>query len=315
MPSFLAVGRLVRASLAATAIGDALVGLALAHLGRWPSPRAFLLVVASLGVYHGGMALNDWADREADAREGRPRPIPRGEVSPGAALAIALTFLLGGVAAGFAVAPAVGAWMAGVAALAAAYDLFGRGPYLGPLLLGACRGGNLAAGAIAAHALGASPIAADAGVLWVALLYGTYVFGVSSLARLEDEEDQLPLGYRPYRALSRILNGFMLSTAGTFLVWPAGTARPVAFFVGVGVAFASSLVFAARVVLPLYRHRRWTRADAGRATGVFLRSLLLVQAAIALPFALSGPLGVVAFAACLLGYPLARALRRVFPPT
>ncbi|MEZ6017471.1 MAG: UbiA family prenyltransferase [Planctomycetota bacterium] len=315
MPTLLTLGRLVRVSLAATAIGDALVGLAIAYVGAWPAPKAFLLVFASLGVYHGAMALNDWADREADAREGRPRPLPRGEITPRAAFAVALTCMLGGVALAAAIAPAVGTWMAGVAALAAAYDLFGRGPYLGPLLLGACRGGNLAAGTIVAHALGAAPVAADAGVLWIALLYGTYIFGVSSLGRLEDGEDQLPLGLRPQRALSRIMVGFQMAVAGTFIAWPEGLARSTPFLVGIGISFLGALWFAARVVVPMYAHRNWTRRDAGSATGVYLRALLLLQAAIALPFAAVGPLGAVAFAACLLGYPLAKALRHLFPPT
>jgi 4-hydroxybenzoate polyprenyltransferase len=325
MASVLAIGRLVRVSLAATALGDALVGLSLAYLGRWPEPRAFALVPASLLVYHGAMALNDWADREADTRELRPRPIPRGEITARGALTVALLCLFGGVAAASLVAPAVGVWMAGVAGLAAVYDLFGRGPYLGPLLLGACRAGNLAAGAVAARALGVTPVAeaalgaapraTDAGILWVALLYGTYVFGVSSLARLEDEEDQLPLGYRPHRALSRVLNGFVLAVLGTFLVWPADVARPTPFLVGIGLSSVGALLFGARVVLPQYGRRNWTRADAGRVTGTLLRSLLLLQAAIALPFALTGSYGAVAFAACLLGYPLAKALRHLFPPT
>jgi len=315
MASVLALGRLVRVSLAATALGDALVGLSIAHLGRWPEPRAFALVPASLLIYHGAMALNDWADRDADTREGRPRPIPRGEITARGALTVALLCLVGGVAAASLVAPAVGVWMAGVAGLAAVYDLFGRGPYVGPLLLGACRAGNLAAGAVAARALGVAPVGTDAGILWVALLYGTYVFGVSSLARLEDEEDQLPLGYRPQRALSRVLNGFVLAVLGTFLVWPADLPRPTPYLVGIGVSFVGALTFGARVVLPQYGRRNWTRADAGRVTGTLLRSLLLLQAAVALPFALAGPYGVVACAACLLGYPLARALRRAFPPT
>jgi 4-hydroxybenzoate polyprenyltransferase len=315
MASVLAIGRLMRVSLAATALGDALVGLSLAYLGRWPEPRAFALVPASLLVYHGAMALNDWADREADTRELRPRPIPRGEITARGALTVALLCLFGGVAAASLVAPAVGVWMAGVAGLAAVYDLFGRGPYLGPLLLGACRAGNLAAGAVAAHALGVTPVATDAGILWVALLYGTYVFGVSSLARLEDEEDQLPLGYRPHRALSRVLNGFVLAALGTFLVWPSDLPRPTPYLVGIGLSFVAALLFGARVVLPQYKRRNWTRADAGRVTGTLLRSLLLLQAAIALPFALTGSYGAVAFAACLLGYPLAKALRRSFPPT
>ena len=315
MAALLALGRLVRVSLTATAIADPLVGLAVAHLGRFAAPRAYLLVPASLGVYHGAMALNDWADRAADAREGRARPIVEGAIAPGLALGVALGLIVFGVLCAALVAPAVGAWMAGVAGLAAFYDLFGRGPYLGPLLLGACRAGNFAAGAMAARALGVTPAGTDAGLLWVALLYGTYVFGVSSLARLEDEEDQLPLGLRPHRALSRVLNGFVLAALGTFLVWPADLPRPPEFLLGVGVAFGAAAAFGWRVVLPRYTRRHGTRAAAGRATGALLGGLLLVQGAIALPFALVGGGGALALAACALGYPLARALRRAFPPT
>ena len=313
----------------ATALGDALVGLALAHLGRWPSTRAFWLVPASLGVYHGAMALNDWADREADAREGRPRPIPQGEISPPLALCVALTLMLGGVAAGFAVAPAVGAWMAGVATLAAAYDLFGRGPYFGPLLLGACRAGNLAAGAVVARSLAAplldggaaavGPVGNDHGLLWVALTYGMFIFGVSSLARLEDGEDQAPLGLRPQRALSRVVSGVLFSVLGVFLIWPTGTPLGVGFLLGMALSIAGAATFVWRVVVPLYGRRNWTRAACGQATGTLLRSVLLLQAAwvlpMVMPFGRPAPLGVLALTVCLAGYPMARALRRVFPPT
>ena len=311
----LAYGQLVRLSLTATAIGDALVGLSLAHVGRFPDARAFWLVPASLGIHHGAMALNDWADREADTRENRPRPIPRGQVGATEALIVAVGLMTIGVLCGFMVAPAVGAWMAGVALLAAAYDLFGRGPMLGPLLLGACRAGNLAAGAMVARSLGADPVGNDAGLLWVGLSYGMYVFGVSGLARLEDDEDPRPLGLRPQRALSRVTSGLLFSVLGVLLIWPLGVPQPPALYVGLVVALGIVGTFAARVVVPAYGKRDWTRADCGRMTGQLLRALLLIQAALALPFALVGPMGVVAVVACLLGYPLATSLRKVFPPT
>src|SRR6185295_14130142 len=71
-----------------------------------------------------------------------------------------------------------------VAACAAFYDLFGRGAWLGPLLLGLCRAGNLGLGLAYASTLGAWRPALSC----APLAYGLYVFLVSRLARLEDVE-------------------------------------------------------------------------------------------------------------------------------
>src|SRR5262245_12972329 len=104
----LALGRLLRISLAPSAAADVAAGTVLAA-GAWPAgPRPFALMLASLCVYHGGMALNDWADREADARDGRPRPIPTGAISAGTALLLALVLLVLGPGIAFLVAPRAG---------------------------------------------------------------------------------------------------------------------------------------------------------------------------------------------------------------
>ena len=182
-------GRLLRLSLAPTAAADIACGIVLGSAGVWPTGRApWVLMLASLAVYHGAMALNDWADREQDTRERPDRPIPSGAVPAPAALGLAATLLCAGPWLAALAAGTVAALALGIVALcAAAYDLVGRGPLRGPLLLAACRGGNLAVGATAFGATGDSRLA----VLAVpCLLYAGYVFFVSRLGRLEDGEER-----------------------------------------------------------------------------------------------------------------------------
>ena len=91
----LALGRLLRLSLAPTALADVAAGTVLGAM-TWPDGLGpFQLMLASACVYHGAMALNDWADRAADARTRPGRPIPSGAIAPYTALALAVTLLAG----------------------------------------------------------------------------------------------------------------------------------------------------------------------------------------------------------------------------
>ncbi|MEW6582528.1 MAG: UbiA family prenyltransferase, partial [Actinomycetota bacterium] len=79
---------LVRLPSVLTVPGDVLIGASVAA-GRRPGARDGARALASCLVYLGGMALNDWADREVDARERPHRPIPSGRIGAGAALGAA----------------------------------------------------------------------------------------------------------------------------------------------------------------------------------------------------------------------------------
>ncbi|MEO0649527.1 MAG: UbiA family prenyltransferase, partial [Planctomycetota bacterium] len=93
-PRWLAWGQVLRLSLAPSAAADAAAGVLLGA-GGWPlSGLSALPMVASLAVYHGGMGLNDWADREQDARARPGRPIPSGRVSATTVLVAAVALLL-----------------------------------------------------------------------------------------------------------------------------------------------------------------------------------------------------------------------------
>jgi UbiA prenyltransferase family len=84
-----ALVRLVRLPAVLTVPGDVLLGAAWGEEAEQPLTVAVLALGSSL-LYLGGMALNDWADRERDTRERPRRPIPAGEVSPAMALGSAI---------------------------------------------------------------------------------------------------------------------------------------------------------------------------------------------------------------------------------
>jgi 4-hydroxybenzoate polyprenyltransferase len=68
--------QLVRLPNVFTAMADILLGFLLTHRRLDPWPQFALLLVASCLLYLAGMVLNDYFDREQDARERPFRPIP-----------------------------------------------------------------------------------------------------------------------------------------------------------------------------------------------------------------------------------------------
>jgi hypothetical protein len=139
------VAELVRAPAALSVPGDALAGAAVAGTA---GARTAGLAAASVCLYWAGMAANDWADRDIDARERPQRPIPSGRVAPGTAFGIAAAL----TAAGLGVAGLAGGWRALAVAgpLAGAvwwYDTGLKGTPAGPAAMAACRGLDVLLGA------------------------------------------------------------------------------------------------------------------------------------------------------------------------
>ncbi|MFE6965227.1 SCO3242 family prenyltransferase [Agromyces sp. NPDC057679] len=164
---------LVRAPAALTVLGDSAVGAHAAAGGF--TRRGWLLPLASAAIYSGGMALNDWADRDLDGVERPERPIPSGRVSPRRALAIAAG--LGAV--GLALAAAGGgrrslAVAVPLVASVIAYDVVAKPTAAGPLAMATCRGLDVLMGA------GGSPRALPA-----ALAIAAHTAGVTALSRGE----------------------------------------------------------------------------------------------------------------------------------
>lgn len=280
------VVELVRAPAALTVLGDTLAG---GHAGgaRFTG-RQWLLPLASVCLYSGGMALNDLADRELDAVERPERPIPSGRVAPRTARAI-----VGGCfGAGLALAAAGGGRRGfGVAVpLVAAivlYNTVAKSTPLGPVSMAACRGLDVLMGA-------SSPSRA----LVPATVMAVHTFGVTVQSRGEVH------GGSPAAATTS-LAATAVSTAGAL----AGTSAPSSSRVqstgrAIGVALATATAAAGYLASTLPTQLRTldepSAANARAATRAGIGAMIPLQAT------LTARSGAVLPTAILAGVELAR---------
>ncbi|SDI14037.1 SCO3242 family prenyltransferase [Nonomuraea jiangxiensis] len=182
-PSWRDLAELVRAPAALSVPGDAVAGAAAAGTLR---PATLGLIAASVCLYWGGMAANDWADRELDARERPERPIPSGRISPGQAVTVAA----GLTAAGLALAVATGGRRAAAFALPLAgavwaYDLRAKGTRAGPATMAACRGLDVLLGACGGRSAPPGAGGAVASAVPAALTVAAHTYMVTTLSRHE----------------------------------------------------------------------------------------------------------------------------------
>ena len=168
-----------------TALADIFLGYSLGGGPVW-TPRFVLALLASAGLYLGGMVLNDLLDEKKDAVERPERPIPSGRVSKRSAWIFYLTLTLVGLSA----AGAIGIVPLGVAAALVALIWLYDGPLkrtpLGPLAMGTCRTGNILLG-VAAGGMAWSAVF-DQKTLWVAAAMGVYICGLTLFAKREAGE-------------------------------------------------------------------------------------------------------------------------------
>lgn len=319
-------GRLLRLSLAPTAIADVVAGAFWGGAGGAPPlGELALLGLASSCTYHGGMALNDWADRAQDARVRPDRPVPSGGVNARAALIVALALLVAGPLLAARVDANCGGIAAGVAACALLYDVAGRGAWLGPALLALCRAGNLGVGI--RFGLGPAPASGEP-LPWLAfapaLFYGAYVFCVSRVGRLEDADERTVSSPAPW--IAGALLALLVALASPVSWVHAEGLFAVGFdpwtrlhgcwgreFVYVVPGVALTLVALFGPARELARGGAWPRERILRTMGMLLRRLLVFTSALVF---LSGSRdGALAGALILCGYPLSFALRKVFPPS
>jgi hypothetical protein len=187
-----AYAQLVRLPNLPSALADIFLGVlvtgSLTVPGRWPEYA--LLMLASVCLYCGGMAWNDFFDLAQDRRERPDRPIPSGRITPFhaavfaaslVAVGVVFAFLSGLVQAwrgegGFVTPTVLALLLTGAIFL---YDAWLKHTVVGPVGMGACRFLNVL--------LGITPAA---GLLWsrglyLALVVGLYIIGVTWLARTE----------------------------------------------------------------------------------------------------------------------------------
>ena len=126
--------------------GDVLTGAAAA--GRREPGTVAGTVLACSSAYLAGMALNDWADRDVDARERPGRPIPSGRVPAPAALTVAVALTGAGLAAAAVAGGRDTLVVFGpLVAVAWLYDLALKDTAAGPAAMAAARSLDVLAGA------------------------------------------------------------------------------------------------------------------------------------------------------------------------
>ena len=293
---------LMRPANLVTAVADILLGFAASGLGAQlmlPGPSGVLLrplgwlVAATLGLYGGGVVFNDVCDAELDRVERPERPIPSGAASRLSAGLLAAGLLLGGIAAAFQASRASGLIAVVVAGLALLYDAAGKHhPLLGPLNMGACRGGNLL--------LGLSAVPAALETYWfLALIPMAYIAAITTISRGEVHGGDKPL------LLTSL--GLYAAVVGSILALAlAGRAGVPVWQVLPFLALFSALIFPSllRAIASL------RPLDIRRAVKAGVMALILLDATIAASFA-GWQYGLLV----LLLFPLARLLARAFAVT
>ncbi len=269
--------QLMRPANILTAIADILAGFAISgsvaeifNTGNgWfyiPDVKNLLcLIVSTVGLYGGGVVLNDFFDAELDKAERPERPIPSGRTSKTGAGILGISLLIFGIAAAARVSLISAVIAIAVACLAVSYDVWGKHQhFFGPVNMGMCRGGNLL--------LGISVVTASLGERWfIAIIPVVYIAAITMVSRGE-----------VHGRNSRSLNfARMLYVAVILMIVFLGFLPD--FYLRSSLLFL--VLFGGMIYLPLRQARLTGKPqDIGRAVKFSVLGLILMDAALAAGF-------------------------------
>lgn len=291
--------QLLRPANIVTAWADVLAGSAVAGaaltFGGWtgPVPLSSLawVVLASTGLYGGGIVFNDVFDAPVDAAERPERPIPSGRASRKGAVILGTLLFAGGIWSAAQVSMA-GAALAGcIVGLATLYDAFSKSLFVvGPINMGLCRAVNLL--------LGMSAIPAALVPNWyLAAIPLVYIAAITGLSQGEVHGGT--------RLTGAVTGALVLGVIGGLA---ALALRPDYHLIP---ALPYVLLLVALVGPPLYQATRQPEpALIQRAVKFGIMALIPLNAALAAAFA-----GWVSGLVVLLLLPLSWGLGRLFPVT
>ena len=174
--------QLMRPANIITAWADILLGYAAAGAVTMDTNPIMVLgwlILATTGLYGGGVVFNDVCDAQLDAVERPERPLPSGRASVSGAISLGTGLLVMGIAAA-AMVSSLSAILATIVAITALlYDKYGKHQtVLGPINMGACRGGNLL--------LGVSAVPEAVGDRWyLALIPIIYIAAITAISQGE----------------------------------------------------------------------------------------------------------------------------------
>lgn len=298
---FKAYIQLMRLPNIITAIADILLGFAAS--GAWlegqgvpvwsSMPWSVLgaLILATVGLYGGGVVFNDFFDYELDKVERPERPLPRGAVSLAEVAILGASLLAIGIYAAFTVSQTSGLIAICIAILALGYDAFGKNhPIIGPLNMGACRGANLL--------LGVSAMEYQLLDLWgLALIPVVYISAITMVSRGEVNG-----GNRGALHAAIVLYCIVFASIPALAYW-------VDFQIYAAIPFL--LLFIYFTLPPLFKARKTLLAmDVRKAVKAGVISLIVMDASIAAGFA-GWPYGLIVL--CLL--PISMGLSKLIAVT
>ncbi|QDT69211.1 prenyltransferase [Planctomycetes bacterium MalM25] len=296
----LAYARLLRLSNGPTALADVWMGYAVVSGSLAPSWPLLLASLASLALYHGGMALNDANDAEKDTAENRGRPIAEGLITPSVATWVARSLLFSGLGLGIAASASAGSFSGQNVTLLLAiaivlYNSRLKSTLAGPPLMGACRGLNIMLGMAVAG--GTTIGTAGDGVPVGQFLYIT---GVTLYAR--DEAGTPKRSLLAAGAAMALVGIAWLATCSSLS--DAVSAKPIATIgFWIAVALMATRGMAAAILQP-------TPRNLGRGVGIAIQGLVILDATLAALYA--GPMAGLAILALL---PVTMLLARWIPQT
>jgi len=285
MPGLSTLLRLGRISNLPTVWTNVLAGSVIAG-GAAHSKGIGLIAIAMTAFYVGGMYLNDFFDREIDARDRPGRPIDAGEIGANAVMLIGFGLLAAGVALMIAFgsgAIVCGLLLTGVIVL---YDIWHKGNVLSPVVMGSCRAlVYIGSGVAIAGGLSSAIVIA-------AVALACHVAGIAYAAKQE--------------SLDQVGNFWPLG----LLAVPLLVALPVVFDGWITVAACVLLLTADTAAIRLLVMRPSPGAVQLAVSGLIAAICLVDALAIA---AAGGSIMVVAI--CVLGYPLTRLFQKSIPGT
>ena len=224
------------------------------------------LILATTGLYGGGVVFNDVFDAQLDAKERPERPIPSGRASRQSAIWLGSSLLSFGVVAAAQVSVLSAILAAAIAFAALFYDAFGKhNAFFGPINMGACRGGNLL--------LGISAVPAMVGEYWfLALIPIAYIAAITAISRGEVHGGKATTGI-----LALVLIGAVIGSILALGLLPDYQVLATLPFVA---------LFAARVLPPFVKAVREPTPDQIRtAVKAGVLSLIILDAIVAAGFA------------------------------
>ena len=196
--------QLMRPANIITAIADIGLGVAAAgavtkfiledgsiEIHNWE--QGLWLVLSTIGLYGGGVTLNDVFDYELDKVERPERPLPSGILTINEGMTLGISLLLLGVFAAAQVSSLSTIIACGIAFTAVWYDAVGKHHWYGPINMGLCRGLNVL--------LGMSLLPISGPAIWLMIIPILYIGGITTISRGEvhgNNNRELQFGFLLY---------------------------------------------------------------------------------------------------------------------